>query len=186
MINGLLSLRSRLLTRYSPTRDDVTNSSLFLCGINATIEVYIQYTDSLIEFLNSYLGITMREKILVIEDDEVMRELMRMSLEQNGYKVTTAEDGVRGYDAALFLRPDLIVTDIQMPGADGIHVVRRVRDTASLETTPILVTTAFGTGTGTFSLQIGANALEPKPINSQSFLSTVKRLLADRGTQKAA
>src|SRR6188474_485483 len=78
VINGLLSLRSRLLTRYSPTRDDVTNSSLFLCGINATIEVYIQYTDSLIEFLNSYLGITMREKILVIEDDEVMRELMRM------------------------------------------------------------------------------------------------------------
>jgi DNA-binding response OmpR family regulator len=128
----------------------------------------------------------MREKILVIEDDEVMRELMRMSLEQNGYEVTTAEDGVRGYDAALFLKPDLIVTDIQMPGADGIHVVRRVRDTASLETTPILVTTAFGTGTGTFSLQIGANAFEPKPINSQSFLSTVRRLLVDRDTQKAA
>ena len=53
-----------------------------------------------------------------------------MTLEQNGYKVTIAEDGVRGYDAALFVRPDLIVTDIQMPGADGIHVVRRVRDTA--------------------------------------------------------
>jgi len=164
----------------------VVNSPAFFRGINSTIEVYIQYTDSLINVIEFLSGIDMREKILVIEDDEVMRELMRMSLEQNGYEVTTAEDGVRGYDAALFLKPDLIVTDIQMPGADGIHVVRRVRDTASLETTPILVTTAFGTGTGTFSLQIGANAFEPKPINSQSFLSTVRRLLVDRNTQKAA
>jgi CheY-like chemotaxis protein len=129
---------------------------------------------------------SMRKKILIIEDDDVMRELMRMTLERNGYEVATAEDGVRGYDTALFLKPDLIVTDIRMPGADGIHVVRRVRDTAALEKTPILVTTAFGTGSATFSLQVGANAFEPKPINSQSFLSTVRRLLADRDTQKAA
>lgn len=128
----------------------------------------------------------MPQKILVIEDDDVMRELMRMTLEQNGYEVATAEDGVRGYDAALFQKPDLIVTDIRMPGADGIHVVRRVRDTTSLEHTPILVMTAFGTGTATFSLQLGANGFEPKPIDTQSFLATVKRLLADRDTQKAA
>ena len=128
----------------------------------------------------------MRKKILVIEDDDVMRELLRMTLEQNGYEVTTAEDGVRGYDAALFIKPDLIVTDIQMPGADGIHVVRRVRDTTLLEKTPILVTTAFGSGSATFSLQLGANAFEPKPINQQNFLATVKRLLAERDTQKAA
>jgi DNA-binding response OmpR family regulator len=128
----------------------------------------------------------MPQKILVIEDDDVMRELMRMTLEKNGYEVATAEDGVSGYDAALFLKPDLIVTDIRMPGADGIHVVRRVRDTTSLERTPILVTTAFGTGTATFSLQLGANGFEPKPLDPRSFLATVKRLLADRDTQKAA
>ncbi len=128
----------------------------------------------------------MRKKILVIEDDDVMRELMCMTLEQNGYEVATAEDGVRGYDTALFIKPDLIVTDIQMPGADGIHVVRRVRDTTSLEKTPILVTTAFGSGSATFSLQLGADAFEPKPINQQNFLTTVKRLLAERDSQKAA
>ena len=122
----------------------------------------------------------------MIEDDDVMRELMRMTLEQNGYEVAVAEDGVRGYDTALFLKPDLIVTDIQMPGADGIHVVRRVRDTTSLEKTPILITTAFGTGSATFSLQLGADAFEPKPLNSQSFLSTVRRLLSDRDNMKAA
>ena len=128
----------------------------------------------------------MPKTILVIEDDDVMRELMQLSLVRSGYEVTVAEDGVRGYDTALFLKPDLIVTDIQMPGADGIHVVRRVRDTPSLERTPILVTTAFGTGSATFALQLGANAYEPKPINSQSFLSTVRRLLVDRETLKAA
>ncbi len=128
----------------------------------------------------------MSKRILVIEDDDETRELLRMALEKRGYQVTVAEDGVRGYDTALFLRPDLIVTDIKMPGADGVHVIRRVRDTASLEKTLILVITAFGTGTATFSLQLGANAFEPEPINSQSFLSTVQRLLGNRDSLRAA
>jgi len=128
----------------------------------------------------------MMSRILVIEDDDVARELMRMTLEKRGYDVTVAEDGVRGYDTALFVKPDLIVTDIRMPAADGIHVVRRVRDTASLEETPILVTTAFGDGGATFSLQLGADAFEPKPIDPQSLLATIERLLADRDTMKAA
>ena len=131
-------------------------------------------------------GICMSKRILIIEDNDETRELLRMALERRGYQVTVAEDGVRGYDTALFLKPDLIVTDIQMPGADGVHVVRRVRDTASLEKTPIIVTTAFGTGTATFSLQLGANAYEPKPIDPESLLSTVRRLLGDRNSVKAA
>lgn len=131
-------------------------------------------------------AINMPKKILVIEDDDVARELMRMALVKSGYQVTTAENGVQGYDTAIFLRPDLIVTDIRMPAADGIHVVRRVRDTASLEKTPILVITAFGDGHATFSLQQGADAFEPKPIDPQSFLSTIERLLAERNTVKAA
>ena len=128
----------------------------------------------------------MPKKILVIEDDDVARELMGMALLKRGYQVTLAENGVEGYDKALFLKPDLIVTDIRMPAADGIHVVRRVRDTATLETTPILITTAFGDGSATFALQLGANAFEPKPLDPQSFLTTIDRLLADRDSQKAA
>ncbi len=125
-------------------------------------------------------------RILVIEDDDVSRELMKLALENRGHEVTVAENGVEGYDAAVFMKPDLIVTDIQMPGADGVHVVRRVRDTASLEETPILVTTAFGTGTATFTLQLGANAYEPKPLDPQSFLATIDRLLTSCDTLKAA
>jgi DNA-binding response OmpR family regulator len=132
------------------------------------------------------LSIRMSKRILIIEDHDETRELLRLAFEKHGYQVTVAEDGVRGYDTALFLKPDLIVTDIQMPGADGVHVIRRVRDTASLETIPIVVTTAFGTGTATFSLQLGANAYEPKPIDPESLLSTVKRLLRNRDSVKAA
>ena len=125
-------------------------------------------------------------KILVIEDDDVSRQLMQLALQKRGHDVSVADNGVEGYDTALFLRPDLIVTDIQMPGADGVHVVRRVRDTPGLEKTPIIVTTAFGTGTATFSLQLGANAYEPKPLDPQSFLATVDRLLSSHDTKKAA
>src|SRR5258705_970001 len=104
----------------------------------------------------------MSKRILIIEDDDVTRELLRMALEKRGYQVTVAEDGVRGYDTALFLKPDLIVTDIQMPGANGMHVVRRGRHPTSLEKISILLTTPFGTATATLSMQVSAHAFGPK------------------------
>lgn len=115
--------------------------------------------------------------ILVIEDDDVARALMRLALERRGYRVVVAEDGLRGYEEAVTVRPDLIVTDIKMPAADGVHLVRRVRDTPALALTPILITTGFGSGCATFALGQGATAYEPKPINPESFLATVKRLI---------
>lgn len=117
------------------------------------------------------------KKIVVIEDDEVGCELMRMVLARHGYLVSTAEDGVRGYEEILRARPDLIVTDISMPAADGVHLVRRVRDTSEVAATPILITTGFGSGNATFALAQGADAYEPKPIDPKSFLATVARLL---------
>ncbi|HYP53061.1 MAG TPA: response regulator [Pyrinomonadaceae bacterium] len=116
-------------------------------------------------------------KILVVEDDEVARELMRMTLERQGYGVTAAEDGIAGYELAVSERPDLIITDIRMPSADGAHLVRRVRDTEGIAATPILVTTAYGTGDATFTLTQGADAYEPKPVDPASLLATVRRLL---------
>jgi two-component system, cell cycle response regulator DivK len=115
--------------------------------------------------------------ILVIEDDDVARQLMRMALERRGYTVILAENGIEGYDQAVRASPDLIITDIKMPAADGIHLVRRVRDTPELAVTPILVTTGFGTGSATYALGQGADAYEPKPINPDNFLATVKRLI---------
>ena len=118
------------------------------------------------------------KKILVVEDGEVERELMRLTLEREGYSVVAAEDGVRGFELALEERPDLIITDFYMPAADGVHLVRRVRSTPELAATPILVTTGYGTGSATFTLAQGADAYEPKPLDPDSLRETVRRLLA--------
>src|SRR5436190_4778219 len=100
----------------------------------------------------------MPKRILVIESDDELREFIGSALEQDGYEVTTVDDSVRGYNNALFLRPDLIVTDTRPSDADATYIVRRVRDSTSIENTPILVTTAFGSGTATYSLQLGATS----------------------------
>jgi CheY-like chemotaxis protein len=121
---------------------------------------------------------TKMKKILVVEDDEVARELVRMTLEREGYRVVTAEDGVRGFEAALAERPDLIVTDVSMPAADGVQLVRRVRSSPEVAATPILVTTGFGTGNASFTLAQGADAYEPKPLNPEALRESVRRLLS--------
>ena len=117
------------------------------------------------------------KKILVVEDDEVTRELVRMTLEREGYRVFTAEDGVRGFELALAERPDLIVTDVSMPVADGVQLVRRVRSAPEVAATPILVTTGFGTGSASFTLAQGADAYEPKPLDPEALRESVRRLL---------
>ena len=117
-------------------------------------------------------------KILVVEDDEDQRELMRRTLARQGYEVTAASDGMEAYEQALRLRPDLIITDVFMPAADGAHLVRRVRDTRELAATPILVTTGYGTGSAALTLSQGADAYEPKPVDPATLLATVRRLLS--------
>jgi CheY-like chemotaxis protein len=118
------------------------------------------------------------KRILVVEDDDVARELMRRTLARRGYDVTTAANGIEAYDLALADAPDLIITDIHMPAADGAHFVRRVRDTPGLLATPILVTTGYGTGSATLTLSQGADAFEPKPIDPETLLRSVERLLS--------
>ena len=117
------------------------------------------------------------KKILVVEDDEVERELVRMTLEREGYHVVTAEDGARGFEVALSERPDLIITDVSMPAADGVQLVRSVRSSPEIAPTPILVTTGYGTGNATYTLTQGADAYEPKPLDPDALRETVRRLL---------
>ena len=117
------------------------------------------------------------KKILVVEDDEVERELVRMTLEREGYRVITAEDGARGFELALLERPDLIVTDVAMPAADGVELVRSVRGAPEVSQTPILVTTGYGTGNATYTLTQGADAYEPKPLDPEALRASVRRLL---------
>lgn len=121
------------------------------------------------------------KRILIVEDDDTARELMRMTLERHGYEVIEAENGVEGYDLLVRESVDLIITDIHMPAADGTHLVRRVRATPEVATTPILVVTGYGTGSATFTLAQGADAYEPKPIEPHGLLASVRRLLNEDG-----
>lgn len=120
---------------------------------------------------------TEAKKILIVEDNDIARELVRMTLEHGGYTVVVAENGVEGYDLAVGQQPDLIITDVNMPAADGVHLVRRVRATPELAETPILVITGYGTGSATLTLSQGADAYEPKPVDPKSLMATVNRLL---------
>jgi DNA-binding response OmpR family regulator len=128
----------------------------------------------------------MMKRILVIESDPSVRELMGLTLLKRGYQVTLAEDILGGYETALFIKPDLIVTEVQATTPHSIRIVKDIRETGALCNVPILVTTTFGTGIATFSLQQGANGYEPKPIDTRSFVRTVERLLAESNTVKAA
>jgi CheY-like chemotaxis protein len=121
------------------------------------------------------------KKILVAEDDDVARELMKLTLEREGYAVLVAADGERGFELAEAERPDLIITDVSMPTADGVYLIRRVRSTPELAATPILVTTGFGTGNASVSFAHGADAYEPKPLNPDSLRESVRRLLSEDG-----
>ena len=118
------------------------------------------------------------KKILVVEDDDVERELVRMTLEREGHRVVIADNGARGFELAMEERPDLIVTDVWMPTADGVYLIRRVRSTPELASTPILVTTGFGTGSASVSLGQGADAFEPKPLDPDSLRESVRRLVS--------
>lgn len=81
--------------------------------------------------------------ILVVEDFEDSRLLMRVWLEKRGYRVLEAEDGASAVEIALRALPDLIIMDVEMPGVDGLTATRRMRQHDSLRATPIITVSAY-------------------------------------------
>ena len=82
-------------------------------------------------------------KILVIDDDITINELIQVNLELQGYKVITAYDGITGFALAKQEQPDLIILDVMMPEIDGFTVAKRIRECAQIQDTPILMLTAL-------------------------------------------
>jgi CheY-like chemotaxis protein len=80
---------------------------------------------------NSTPAATMK-RILVIEDDDALREVLRSSLEDEGYLVAAAPDGITGLALAREFQPDVIVSDIRLPGIDGLGIARLVRGDPAL------------------------------------------------------
>ncbi len=82
------------------------------------------------------------KKILVVEDDDNIRELYKAELMDEGYEVVTACDGAQGYESYLKEKPDLVTIDIKMEGADGISLMHKIRK--GDKKTPIIIYTAYG------------------------------------------
>ena len=83
-------------------------------------------------------------KILVVDDEDSINELIKINLELSGYDVISAFDGLQGFTLAKQELPDLIVLDVMMPDVDGYTVAKRVRENASTAEIPILMLTAMG------------------------------------------
>lgn len=115
--------------------------------------------------------------ILIIEDNLDSRDLLSKLLRLSGFRVTVAPDGETGYLAAVNCKPDLIITDVNMPRTDGIEFVRRARFDQALRKIPIVVVTAFGQGVARAAREAGANDAVYKPFDFDAFLVTVKTLL---------
>ena len=120
----------------------------------------------------------MKEKILIIEDNEQNLYLTRFILEANGYEVVAARDGHSGVDMAAQELPDLILLDIQLPGMDGYAVARALRHNPDLAGTPIVAVTSYAmVGDRERGLEAGCNGYIEKPINPETFMAEVEEHL---------
>ncbi len=119
----------------------------------------------------------MPSKILVVDDSDDTREMMAKLLELESFTVVTAEDGNAGLDTADSERPDLIITDVNMPRMNGIEMIRRLREQEGFATVPIMAITAYGNGVAKEALAAGANRAATKPIQFNALVMEIKELL---------
>src|SRR5215471_5003751 len=120
---------------------------------------------------------TVPGKILVVDDSDDTREMMAKLLELESFTVVTAEDGSAGLDTADAERPDLIITDVNMPKMNGIEMIRRLREQDGFATVPIMAITAYGNGVAREALDAGANRAATKPIQFNALVLEIKELL---------
>lgn len=117
----------------------------------------------------------MAKKILIVEDDDNIRELLRLYLEREGYEILEAENGAAGMTRWKADQPDLILLDMMMPVMDGWQVCREIRESGS--TTPIIMITAKGeTMDKVTGLEMGADDYIVKPLEMQEVVARVRAL----------
>lgn len=117
----------------------------------------------------------MKAKVLVVDDDPNISDLVRLYLEKESYDVKTANDGKKGLDLFYQWTPDLIVLDVMMPQMDGWEVSKQVRKVSSI---PIIMLSARGeTFDKVLSLELGADDYIVKPFEPKEFIARVKAVL---------
>jgi len=119
------------------------------------------------------------ELILIVEDNEKNRRLVRDVLQFKGYQTIETETGEEGVELARSRRPALVLMDIQLPGIDGITALRQLRDDPTTRTIRVMAVTASAmTQDRQKILSAGFDGYQSKPINVKAFLEAVQELLA--------
>jgi diguanylate cyclase (GGDEF)-like protein len=121
---------------------------------------------------------TPRRKILIVEDDEMIRVVIQRLLEREGFEVTTCNDGSAALASAFENTYSMILSDILMPKLDGFGLLQRLRETPETERTPVVMLTSMGKDQDVHrGFELGANDYIVKPFSSSELLSRVRRLL---------
>lgn len=122
-----------------------------------------------------------KEKILAVDDEEDICELIRFNLEKNGYKVFIAESGEKALEKALSILPDLIILDLMLPGIDGLEVAKKLKADAATQSIPIIMLTAKGEEADiVIGLEIGADDYIVKPFSPRVLAARIKAVLRGR------
>jgi two-component system phosphate regulon response regulator PhoB len=118
------------------------------------------------------------EKVLIIEDEEDVQELIRYNLEKNGYLTEVAATGPAGLTKAGTVLPDLILLDLMLPGVDGLEVCRSLKKEAKTSNIPVIMVTAKGTEADVVAgLEIGAADYIIKPFSPRVLLARIRAVL---------
>ncbi len=118
-----------------------------------------------------------KARILVIDDEKDLVELLKFNLEKEGYEVTVAFDGLSGLEASR-QKPDLIVLDLMLPKMDGLDLCRNLKNDPATVQIPILMLTAKGEETDiVVGLELGADDYLTKPFRVRELLARIKALL---------
>ncbi len=127
----------------------------------------------------------MSQKVLLVDDEPDIIELLKYNLEREGYQVSTALNGRDALKAAKANRPDLIVLDIMMPGMDGVEVCNQLRQLPEFKHTLITFLTARSEDYSQIAgFEAGADDYITKPVRPKVFVSKVKALLKRSGGER--
>ena len=121
-----------------------------------------------------------RDRILVVEDDTTILEVLRYNLVREDHDVITAVDGAQALEQARKESPDLIILDIMLPGLDGYDICERVRTNPETEKIPIIMTSGKTLQEDKdIGIKLGASVYLTKPVPPSEMLTNVKTLLGE-------
>jgi len=122
-------------------------------------------------------------KILIVEDNEMNRDMLSRRLARRGYQIMMAVDGEEGIAAAKRENPDLILMDIQLPEMDGYEATQQIKSIAELKTIPIIAVTSYAlSGDEAKARAAGCDGYIAKPFSPRELLAKVRKYLSDEAS----